>query len=134
MSTTACPGCHRVLPVRPGLYRSPPVAHVDPRGLPCPEVTGLGLTTGAAFRGLAMDWLLGVEVGPSSPVRWDLPPDSSAPRLEECGRCHTLTGSGISHLYVCPGTPDPSCGYCGSTSGYDTSYDGWSRCRDCGGC
>lgn len=29
---------------------------------------------------------------------------------------------------------EPPCGYCGCTDGYDTSYDGWERCRSCHGC
>lgn len=33
--------------------------------------------------------------------------------------------------YCIPGEP---CGYCGSTDGYYTWYDGWPRCLTCHGC
>lgn len=27
-----------------------------------------------------------------------------------------------------------ACGWCGATSGFNTEYDGWDRCNECGGC
>ncbi len=33
-----------------------------------------------------------------------------------------------------PAEPGTQCGFCGSSRGFDTSYDGWGRCLDCEGC